>query len=206
MTLTTLTSAAQRIVQQALQHFANRGYDAASLNDIAVSAGIKKASLYAHFTGKDELYTQVLNLALESEWAFVDAQFSTANSDAVPGSRYVDNLEGRFSNSDTLRFLLRAAYYPPATVEQKVKSGFENYLAGIGERFEALLKQAFPEVDSARSRLLAEAYLALIDSLHVELIHGNARRYARRLNALCQLIEIVGLPTFVGAGPSESDN
>ncbi|MFS7182858.1 TetR/AcrR family transcriptional regulator [Serratia proteamaculans] len=56
MTSTILTSAAERIAQLALEQFAEHGYDAASLNDIAVRAGIKKASLYAHFASKDALY------------------------------------------------------------------------------------------------------------------------------------------------------
>jgi AcrR family transcriptional regulator len=131
MTTTNLTSTAERIAQLALQHFADRGYDAASLNDIAVSAWIKKASLYAHFTGKDELYTTVLDLALQR----VAAQFSTEINHQLPGARYVINLKSRYANSNALRFLLQAAFYPPALIEQKVKSDVEHYLADIRGRF-----------------------------------------------------------------------
>lgn len=201
MTSTTLTPAAERIVQLALQHFADRGYDAASLNDIAVSAGIKKASLYAHFTGKDELYTSVLNLALQSERAYVDAQFSTEKAGQAPGERYVLNLQSRYAESAALRFLLRAAFYPPAPIEQKVKAGFEHYLEGIRERFQASLQTSYPAIDSGRAGLLAEVYLALIDSLHVELIYGNEAAYSCRLDALRQLISIIGLPLVEGTAP-----
>lgn len=198
MTSTTMTPAAERIAQLALQHFADRGYDAASLNDIAVSAGIKKASLYAHFTGKDELYSSVLNLALQSEQDYVEAQYTSEKSAQAPGERYVVNLQSRYTESAALRFLLRAAFYPPASIEREVKAGFEHYLDGIRGRFQISLETRYPAMDSGRAGLLAEAYLALIDSLHVELIYGNEAAYSRRLDALRQLISIVGLPLVAG--------
>jgi AcrR family transcriptional regulator len=194
MTSTTLTPAAERIVQLALRHFADRGYDAASLNDIAGSAGIKKASLYAHFTGKDQLYCAVLNLALQSEQDYVAVQFSTEKAGQAPGEGYVVNLQNRYTESGALRFLLRAAFYPPASIEQSVKSGFEHYLAGIRGCFQASLKSRYPAISSLHADLLAEVYLALIDSLHVELIYGDEAAYSRRFDALRQLISITGLP------------
>lgn len=194
MTSVTLTPAAERVVQFALTHFADRGYDAASLNDIAVSAGIKKPSLYAHFASKDELYMAVLGLALHNERDYVTAQFSAAANDPVPGERYVDNLQDRYGSSSALRFLFRAGFYPPPLIEPGVKSGFENYLAVIREHFQASLAVAYPDIDTPRVELLTEAYMALIDSLHVELIYGNEQAYSRRLGALRQLIKIIGLP------------
>lgn len=201
MTSNTLSAAAERIVQHALQHFADRGYDAASLNDIAGSAGIKKASLYAHFTGKDELYTAVLNLALQSERDYVEGQFSTEITGQAAGERYIVNLQRRYTESGALRFLLRAAFYPPPAIEQQVKSGFEDYLAGIRERFQASLESSYPALAPEHVDLLAEAYLALIDSLHVELIYGNEAAYSRRLDALRQLLGITGLPLLKGIAP-----
>jgi AcrR family transcriptional regulator len=201
MTSTNLTRAAERIVQLALQHFADRGYDAASLNDIALSAGIKKASLYAHFTGKDELYTTVLDLALQSERHYVAAQFCEETNDRLPGERYIINLQSRYVNSHALRFLLRAAFYPPAPIEQKVKSGFEYYLADIRERFQVSLQLMGQGIDAHHADLLTEAYLALIDSLHVELIYGNDAAYSRRLDALRQLINIISISPVVGIAP-----
>ena len=198
MTSSTLTRSAERIVQLALQHFADRGYDAASLNDIAVSVGIRKASLYAHFTGKNDLYSAVLKLALQSERDYVEAQFSAEKAGQAAGEHYVVNLQRRYAESGALRFLLRAAFYPPAPIEHHVKSGFEHYLTGIRERFQVSLQLKSPTIPSQHADLLAEAYLALIDSLHVELIYGNEEAYSRRLDALRQLININGLSLVKG--------
>lgn len=204
MTSNSLTPSAERIVKLALEHFADRGYDASSLNEIALSAGIKKSSLYAHFTGKDELYISVLDFALDCEKNYVDAQFLVAKNDAIPGERYVDNIQSRFSESSALRFLLRAAFYPPVPIEQKVKRGFGNYLSGIGAQFQASLKSAHPDISSQNSDLLAEVYLALIESLLVELIYGNAESYSRRIGALRQLINILNIPLLEGVNPVKS--
>ncbi len=49
----------ERIFDVALDLFAQKGYDAVSMREIAEAVGIKKASLYSHFTGKDELLEQI---------------------------------------------------------------------------------------------------------------------------------------------------
>lgn len=48
------------IVECAAELFADWGYAGASISDIAAAAGISKPALYHHFTGKDELYTEIV--------------------------------------------------------------------------------------------------------------------------------------------------
>lgn len=48
------------IKQAAFRLFANKGYDCTSMQDIAQAVGLKKQSLYSHFTCKQELYAQIL--------------------------------------------------------------------------------------------------------------------------------------------------
>lgn len=105
MTSNTLTSAAERIAHLALEQFAEHGYDAASLNDIALRAGIKKASLYAHFASKDALYVVALELALQAERDYVQSQFAkNSRSIKAPGEVYIDNLQRRHNSNESLRF------------------------------------------------------------------------------------------------------
>jgi AcrR family transcriptional regulator len=49
----------EKIFQVALDLFAQKGFDAVSMREIAEAVGIKKASLYSHFSGKDELLEQM---------------------------------------------------------------------------------------------------------------------------------------------------
>jgi AcrR family transcriptional regulator len=58
------------IVHAATPLFAERGYDGVSLSDVAERVGIRKASLFHHFSGKEDLYAAVL-AALVSEVAGV---------------------------------------------------------------------------------------------------------------------------------------
>ena len=50
----------------ALQVFAEKGYDGASMDDVARAAGITKASIYHHVSGKEALLERGLGRALEA--------------------------------------------------------------------------------------------------------------------------------------------
>jgi AcrR family transcriptional regulator len=49
----------ERIFEAALDLAAQKGFDAVSVREIAETVGIKKASLYSHFSSKDELLEQI---------------------------------------------------------------------------------------------------------------------------------------------------
>jgi AcrR family transcriptional regulator len=50
----------RQLLGVALRVFAERGFHDASMNDIAVEAGVTKPVLYQHFTSKRELFTELL--------------------------------------------------------------------------------------------------------------------------------------------------
>ena len=54
-----------RIVEAAFGLFAERGYHAVSVRDIAAAVGVKDASLYNHFPGKQAIFDAVLAAQLE---------------------------------------------------------------------------------------------------------------------------------------------
>ncbi len=60
-------STREAILDAARTAFAERGYDGASIGDIARAVGIAKASVLHHFSNKDELYTAVFERLL-AEW------------------------------------------------------------------------------------------------------------------------------------------
>jgi len=53
----------------ALRVFAERGFDGASMDDVAREAGVTKAALYHHVASKDELLERGLSRALEALFA-----------------------------------------------------------------------------------------------------------------------------------------
>ncbi len=56
----------------ALHVFAERGFDAASMDDVARKAGITKAAIYHHVSGKEELLERGLSRALEALFSILD--------------------------------------------------------------------------------------------------------------------------------------
>ena len=50
----------RQIVEGARKVFMERGFDAASMGDIAKAAGVSKGTLYVYFTDKDELFSAIV--------------------------------------------------------------------------------------------------------------------------------------------------
>ena len=61
-----------RLTDVALAVFAQRGFDGASMDDVARAAGITKAAIYHHVSGKEELLDRGLRRALEALFAMLD--------------------------------------------------------------------------------------------------------------------------------------
>ncbi|MDF1726234.1 MAG: TetR/AcrR family transcriptional regulator [Sulfitobacter sp.] len=62
----------QAILDQGSMLFAEKGYDATSMRDIAAAAGVSKALLYHHFASKDEIYARVSFYATNNLYSFVE--------------------------------------------------------------------------------------------------------------------------------------
>jgi TetR/AcrR family transcriptional regulator len=62
-----------RIVDAAMQHFAEHGYHAARVGDIAAALGIAKGSIFQHFGSKDGLFFEVYKRAVRSFPKYLDA-------------------------------------------------------------------------------------------------------------------------------------
>ena len=62
-----------RIIDAATQHFAEHGYHAARVGDIAMALGIAKGSIFQHFGSKDGLFFEVYKRAVRSFAKYLDA-------------------------------------------------------------------------------------------------------------------------------------
>ena len=62
-----------RIIDAAMRHFAEQGYHAARVGDIAAELGIAKGSIFQHFGSKDGLFFEVYKKAVRSLPAYLDA-------------------------------------------------------------------------------------------------------------------------------------
>jgi TetR/AcrR family transcriptional regulator len=62
-----------RIVDTAMHHFAENGYHAARVGDMAAALGIAKGSIFQHFGSKDGLFFEVYKRAVRSFPKYLDA-------------------------------------------------------------------------------------------------------------------------------------
>ncbi|MBC3301988.1 helix-turn-helix transcriptional regulator [Pseudomonas sp. SWRI18] len=181
-----LSLSASNICAVAVEHFADHGYDASSLNEIAVGAGMRKASLYAHFVSKDALFLTVFEIALAHEHRYIECCFGDeAGHAGVPGQLHLERLSERYEASAHLRFLLRTAYFPPADIRSVITTGFEGYLARIRQDFQGAAQARYTAVQALE--VYCDAYLGIVDSLHVELIYSTSQGYVKRLAALMRV-------------------
>ena len=68
------------LTEVALRVFAERGYDGASMDDVARAAGISKASIYHHVAGKEALLERGLRRALDALFAVLSEPDSSSPS------------------------------------------------------------------------------------------------------------------------------
>ena len=80
------------IVAAAERHFAERGFEAARLEDIAADVGIRRAAIFYYFRDKHELYAAVLEEVFAGAMAALPRDGSAAArleaSSSSPSIRY----------------------------------------------------------------------------------------------------------------------
>jgi TetR/AcrR family transcriptional regulator len=77
-----------RIIDAAMRHFAEQGYDAARVGDLAAMLGIAKGSIFQHFGSKDGLFFEVYKKAVRSFPRYLDAPAEVCNRGFFEVLRY----------------------------------------------------------------------------------------------------------------------
>jgi TetR/AcrR family transcriptional regulator, cmeABC operon repressor len=105
-----------QIMDCASELFSKGCYNCVSLSDIAQQVGIKKPSIYAYFSSKEELFLAVIDKELEKMYSYIDEEFNKAKNCDAETSLYklLQNfIEYNFNNS-IARGLWRCMLYSPA--------------------------------------------------------------------------------------------
>jgi AcrR family transcriptional regulator len=106
-TLTKGQRTAGRILDAAEELFAQHGYGATSLRDIASKVGLQQPGLYKHFTGKDDLYRKVYERALKPMTDVMDEVLARPDADFTDLTDRMTDLLAQHPN--IARLLIRAA-------------------------------------------------------------------------------------------------
>ncbi|HWO93320.1 MAG TPA: TetR/AcrR family transcriptional regulator, partial [Dehalococcoidia bacterium] len=100
----------ERIVEESLRLFANQGYSAVSIRDIAQAAKTTNPMIYYYFGSKDELYRHILQQQIESLKArLVQAAEIEGNPVERLGS-FVDAYLSFYFKNDRATFTIRELF------------------------------------------------------------------------------------------------
>jgi AcrR family transcriptional regulator len=113
----------QKIMIEAFKLFSNEDYNSVSLAHIAEKVGIKKPSIYAHFSSKEELFLSLIDRELQRLYLFLDETFSNYKIYKVETMLYEflkKCMEYAVINTSEIRFLSRILYSPPMNLADQV--------------------------------------------------------------------------------------
>ena len=77
-----------KLLEAAREMFAERGYEAATVRDIAAAAGLSTGAVFASFTDKADLFNEVI----VAEYEFMHASMVAATDEAAPARETLLNL------------------------------------------------------------------------------------------------------------------
>ena len=128
----------QAILQAAAKLFADKSFEATSINEIAEAAGLSKAGIYHYFESKTEILRVMLTEHLESVTEIVDTALNTSDA---PRDKFL-----------TLTRLLIENYTQPSSRNQH--SVLVNDIGGLSPKdrefivaTERLLQSLFPQLN-----------------------------------------------------------
>lgn len=179
---------AKRIMEIALHHFARNGYEGTTLSDISVEVGIKKPSIYNHFKGKDELFMAVYQDVAKKELCFVEEYLKPDNKSSLKAQLYdflIQYME-RYENKKETKFFLRMSFFPPTHLINESMRLSMWYVDKMTELAKVLFTSATKSGQISLNVSIEHAtgaYMAILDSLFVEMLYGDKERAMKRLEA-----------------------
>lgn len=116
------TTARRRILNSALRRFADGGYAATSVSDIATAARVTKPALYYHFGSKAGLYQFIVDSAHDERYRLMQEAVSkgeTVREKLVEVLAVLFTFLGR--NREVMRIAFATAFAAPGEVPGEVK-------------------------------------------------------------------------------------
>jgi len=114
------------IIDAALQNFAMHGYKKTSINDIASTAGISKATVFHYFGTKKELYLYLVNTCVNSISTEVIEKFDDSITDLFDRILYTSELKiALMKKHPNVPSFIQSAYFENADeVKEEIRTIF----------------------------------------------------------------------------------
>lgn len=149
----------ERLLDAALETFAERGFAAASVEDVCSRGGFTRGAFYSSFRTKDELFAALFRRELAGELARVEERLTGLADEPDPVTAAVDRCLSAFRTGRTwtlvaTEYALHAARHPEAAaLLQQHRAELYTQVTGLIERAaaEAGLRLTVPAGQLART-------------------------------------------------------
>ncbi|QGU00298.1 Transcriptional regulator, AcrR family [Candidatus Syntrophocurvum alkaliphilum] len=134
----------EKIKNVAFGLFAQYGYSNTTMNEIAELVGIKKASLYAHFKSKDDLFLtiyQELVAEFDARMEQTAEEIKDLSFEQKLYIGYEKYIEYFLEDRKRVDFFYQVLYFKPTNLYDKIESHIHNYQ----QQYQGNLEQLFEE-------------------------------------------------------------
>lgn len=132
----------EKIKKVGFDLFAEKGYSNTAMNEIAEAVGIKKASLYAHFKGKDQLFLAIyhdLTREFDDRMDKATEEIKDLPFDELLYGSYQRYIEYFLENRKRIDFFYQLLFFKPKSLYDQL----ESHVASYQKRYQGQLEQLF---------------------------------------------------------------
>ncbi len=142
-----------KIKKVALTLFASNGYDATSMEKIALGVGIKKSSLYAFITSKEELFWEIFE-DLESQYRAYMEELLADSENMTPPERlyflfkhYLNCAHNRpkEESAEARAFWNQVMFFPPAALKERLLARALDHEMALGEKYKVIIREGMQQ-------------------------------------------------------------
>lgn len=165
----------ERILHTGLELFTERGYEGTTLAAIAGQIGIKKPSLYAHFTNKEALFLAAVKKAVLEYNQIVSSELKASETEST--ERQLKTLlyrlaEVYYDEYTISQFYYRFLFFPPPELAPRMQEMVVYHGSIADQHIEAVVQQGKDEGEiepSLANDLITEAYLTLLSGIDFDI-------------------------------------
>ncbi len=151
----------EQLVETARPLFAERGFEATSVEEIAARAGVSKPVVYEHFGGKEDLYAVVVDREVTQLLASMRASLTSGSSRELLEQAALTLLEYVETRPDGFRILVRDTPIGSST------GSFQTIIGDTAARVEGILADVFSRqgLDARAAPMYAQMLVGMVASL-----------------------------------------
>jgi AcrR family transcriptional regulator len=162
----------RELIDAAVEEFAERGYQAASVEDVIRRAGLSKGTFYFNFTGKEDLFASVVHERLDAPARALMGVTADAPGD-VPTAGTVSAALADLMRTERAPLLLLQEYWAQAARDEELAVRYRARQAALRDALADALQARHEHTGvplTFDAHRLAQAFIALAQGLALESI------------------------------------